>query len=722
MNKYILLSKHRLHFIILYLLLYCLCAQAFEYQKSTLPNENETLTGISREEAINKFGTPAMINENLWYYDYPRHFYIRFPATPSISKFFIIPYYYSINEGFPFEIKAFVTYDNLKTADVTSYVRWSIADKNIIRRKGNSFFPLKEGKTEIFALYKGLISSPSHIYVKPAKKDNKIEEILLSINIFPHNPNAHQNSSIEFSAFGTFLNAKRMMVYVEDISSKVKWFVSKKGKIRENGGQTVYTYSKEIIYVFCEYKGIKSPTQKVSVQDNTYELKNRLKNIYLIPQILTADEGTTVIMKAIATYLNNRIEDVTGSLLWKIDNTAAATLIDKGQLKLKKEGITKVEGVLFNTDSFSSKIIVKKRIKPTEKESSKIKKESTVKKETINDILKNTEDMIYKLSTEKKNIKSLNITPLSKTISLGEKINFKAAAVYNDGTKTDVTNFVKWKSSNPDKVSIEKGKVTALLSGETDIKAYLGKIASNASHIIIKPPSLISISLNQENVKLHWRKTISIKATGHYTDKNTKDITALVIWHINNKNVLDEKSKGVFLAKKPGSAEVYCEHSGIKSLPVKVSVFIPPSMILKVSLLCVIILLAAAFCILYAATQAEAIKLKNIYKDSPRDAIKKLYLNARKVLNIFGLSDKNTMPPYAYAKTINNIFFIKSNIFFKLAQKFSEAEYSKHTITQSDAIAFVEIYNKGMEEIKKNSTKFFMRYILLLLHRVPFTV
>jgi len=49
MHKYILITKYKLPFITLYLLLYCLCAQALNYQKGILPNENETLTGISRD-------------------------------------------------------------------------------------------------------------------------------------------------------------------------------------------------------------------------------------------------------------------------------------------------------------------------------------------------------------------------------------------------------------------------------------------------------------------------------------------------------------------------------------------------------------------------------------------------------------------------------------------------------------------------------------------------
>ena len=722
MNKYILLPKYMLYIIASYLLFHCLCTQAFEYQKSTLPNENETLTGISREEALRKFGTPVMINKNIWYYEYPRHFYIKFSKTPHISKFFIIPYYYNINKGFPFEMKAFITYDNFKTTDITPYVQWSIADKNIVRRNKNVFLPLKEGKTEIFALYKGLISSPSHIYVKPANKKNAREK-LLSINIFPHNPNVHQNSSITFLAFGTFINTKKKIIFVKDISSKVKWFISRKGKIIDNGGQTVYLYNKGIIYVFCEYDSIKSTIQKVSIRDDTYEIQNTLKNVYLIPQILTADEGMIVTMKAIATYFNSRVEDVTNNLFWKIDNIDSAALIDKGRLKLKKEGIVKVEGTLFNKESFSSKIIIKRKVKPAERGNIiEEEKEENTKKEAINDILNNTENIIYKLSTQKGNIKSLRIAPIFKTISVGEETKLRATAVYNDGVKTDVTALAKWQSSDSDKVSIEKGKVRALLSGETDIKAYIGKIKSNVSHIVIKPPALTSISLNYEKVRLGWKKSISIKATGHYTDKSTKDITALAKWHIGNDKILKILNKGTFQGEKPGNTEIYCEYNGVKSLPVKISVFIPLSVILKIALLCVFILLVAVFTALYIATKSKIIKLKNMCKDNPRGMIKELYNNIRKVLNIFGLSHKDTIPPYAYAKIINNTFSIKDDTFLKLARKFSEAEYSSHTITQNDALYFINEYNKGIKEIKKNNTKFFMRYMLLLLYRLPFTI
>ena len=752
MNRYISPAKCKLYLFIFYLL-FCLYSQAAEYQKESLPKNNEILTGISRKEALNKFGIPTAINKNLWYYNYPHNFYIRFPNKPSISSFFIVPYYYNINKNLPFEMKAFIVYDNFRTVDITPYVQWSIENKNIVRQNGNIFFPLKEGKTEIFALYNGLVSLPSHIHVESSKRKRKYKkETLLSINIFPHNPYAEENSSVTFTAFGTFINTKKRIVFVKNISSKVKWFVSRNNNTEENGGQTIYTYDKGTIYVFCEYEGIKSAVEKVSVQNNARGMENRLKNIYLIPQIITADEGTTVIMRAVATYFNNRVEDVTNDLLWKIDNADTAILIDKGALKLKKEGITKVEGHLSDTSSFFSKIIVKRKTKrgaeenirrnknnyankifqhrkiktlPNTKENVEITKEipvSITREKDINNILENIEDTLYKLSAGKRTIKSLSITPLFKTIPLGEETNFKAYALYNDGTKTDVTDLARWQSSDPYKVSIEKGKITALLTGEADIKAYLGKTSSNTSHITITPPALVSISLSREKIKVPWRENISIKASGHYTDNSTKDITSIVKWRISNKKVLGKKGKNVFIAKKTGSSEIYCEYKKIKSLPVKVYVFMPPATILKMILLCIIVLLTTVFFTLYIAAQVKIMRLKKTYRNNPRGLIKEIYNNIRNVLSVLGLPNRDTIPPYAYAEMVNNAFSIKDDIFIKLADKFSEAEYSKHTITQDDADSFIKTYNTGMRKIKSNISKFPIKYLLLLIHRLPFII
>ncbi len=108
--------------------------------------------------------------------------------------------------------------------------------------------------------------------------------------------------------------------------------------------------------------------------------------------------------------------------------------------------------------------------------------------------------------------------------------------------------------------------------------------------------------------------------------------------------------------------------------------------------------------------------------DNPSRLIEELFNNLKNVLNIFGLHHKNTLPPLQYAAMVNNSFSIESNVFFELADKFSEARYSRHTITQDDAVSFIEKYNKGIENIRRNTKNILIKYLLLLIHRLPFTV
>ncbi len=106
------------------------------------------------------------------------------------------------------------------------------------------------------------------------------------------------------------------------------------------------------------------------------------------------------------------------------------------------------------------------------------------------------------LLSKAETVKSLKVTPLSKTISAGEKAVFKATAIYNDGTKRDVTNSVSWQSSDYNKTLIEKGLVTALAKGKVNIQAYWKEVKSNRSQLIINPAELISISLNYGKIRL----------------------------------------------------------------------------------------------------------------------------------------------------------------------------------------------------------------------------
>ncbi len=83
---------------------------------------------------------------------------------------------------------------------------------------------------------------------------------------------------------------------------------------------------------------------------------------------------------------------------------------------------------------------------------------------------------------------SVKIYSPETAITVGFSISGKATAVYDDGTEVDVTDVVKWTSSNPDTASVDSsGVVRAVAPGTSLIKGeYRGRVGG--MEIVVFPP------------------------------------------------------------------------------------------------------------------------------------------------------------------------------------------------------------------------------------------
>jgi hypothetical protein len=79
-------------------------------------------------------------------------------------------------------------------------------------------------------------------------------------------------------------------------------------------------------------------------------------------------------------------------------------------------------------------------------------------------------------------IRSLEISPLSRRILVGESLAFSARATFTDGTTGDITNQVVWSVSNPALAGISQGGIAlGLAPGVLRVEASLGGVSASTS-------------------------------------------------------------------------------------------------------------------------------------------------------------------------------------------------------------------------------------------------
>jgi len=706
-----------------------------------LSNSN-VITNLSRKDALEKFGLPKAMAGNIWYYDEPSDFFVKFDVPPGVVNVFLIPYRYIVNIGFPFEIKAFLFYEDFRIEELPSNIEWHIDDKSIVVKEGDFFLPLREGHTSIFAICNNMISNPCEVYVKGSSVALKKGKELVEIRIFPAQPSVAPAAKLQFLALGVFYDYSERKASIEDISEDVRWFVVEGEKERETGGKYIYFDENGPDEIFCKYDSIRSNVERVTKVKDKMLIRHNIKFIHLVPSVFFSEEGETIPFKAIATYYDNKVEDVTHSMDWEVSDENIAEFIQKGVLKLKREGIVEIKGRLDGIKSFSAKVVVAKRISQGRPRAKVSVKEETIvapydekgiKKEA--EILKSGETTVQEaeyeitgakrvieeiLSQRESKLKYIIIEPLYKKIAVGEDICFKTTAVYEDGHKSDIALFGEWRCSDVNKVSIDDGTVTALEEGEVYIWVIFDNKESNKAKVEIGPAKLVSISLDKYNVVVPWRKAFYIRAEGHYTNGTARDITSLVEWHIDGGRIVDLIKPGMFKGMRRGRVKIYCEYSNIKSLPVAVTIFIPLWEIILFLLFCIFSVLCISLSIFYIITVNRARRLRRLCISDSRRFVIELYEHMKKVLSIFGFHYRQSYTPLVLANKINERFSLgDKSLFHYIGSVFSKAAYSRHEIGKEEAFRFLESYNEGIKMVKDKARCAFLRILITILYRLP---
>jgi hypothetical protein len=282
-----------------------------EYQQA-YTSQGKVILGLDREGALEKFGLPASVTDNLWYYSNPEKFFIYF--SPSyLLTIYLYPQFCTGSVNVPLEFKAYGYFSDLKIKDITSSAELLLSEpQDFIFKKPGIIIPKREGNYQILMKYKDILSNPSSIIIKEAQRNEEKKERLLTIDILPYKPVVPYDSRLEFTALGTFFNPPEEKYFVRDISHDAVWFIKQGESIISAKDNQIYFALPGKFKVFCKYRDLESYPQEVEVQRvNLTQFKPTLKHITLLPDFIFAPYGKKINLVAFGTDYRNVVEDIT---------------------------------------------------------------------------------------------------------------------------------------------------------------------------------------------------------------------------------------------------------------------------------------------------------------------------------------------------------------------------------------------------------------------------
>ncbi len=136
-------------------------------------------------------------------------------------------------------------------------------------------------------------------------------------------------------------------------------------------------------------------------------------------------------------------------------------------------------------------------------------------------------------------LESIEVTPDPIEVGIGSDRTgtLTATGHYSDGTTSDITSLVDWTGQDTTYATVEAGGlVTGVSLGSTSTIATLDEVSSNEVTInVIK--SLISISVIPSEIEVRGLDSVQLTALGVYDDLSEEDITSLVTWSSEDRNI-----------------------------------------------------------------------------------------------------------------------------------------------------------------------------------------
>ena len=172
-------------------------------------------------------------------------------------------------------------------------------------------------------------------------------------------------------------------------------------------------------------------------------------------------------------------------------------------------------------------------------------------------------------------LQSIAVAPLNTSALAGTTVQYTAIGSYSDGSTANITTSVTWSSSQATVATIKSsGLASAVGPGTATIKATSSGVSGGASLTVTA--SISSISISPSSASLPLGSTQQFKATAHYSNGTTSDVTTLASWASSVVAVAtvsnNAGSQGLATSVATGTTSITASYQGHTSVPAALTV------------------------------------------------------------------------------------------------------------------------------------------------------
>lgn len=154
--------------------------------------------------------------------------------------------------------------------------------------------------------------------------------------------------------------------------------------------------------------------------------------------------------------------------------------------------------------------------------------------------------------------KTLRIEPPEATVKVGETAQFRAIAMFSDGSEQDVTTDATWSVSDQSVASTNAGNATGLAPGQVTVTASWQGLSATAALTVVeeatKTPVCLEVRPAEATIKVN--ETAQYRAYVVYSDGSEEEVTTKCTWAVSDASVAEINSSGLATGLKAGQVDV----------------------------------------------------------------------------------------------------------------------------------------------------------------------
>ncbi|OMD44018.1 leucine-rich repeat domain-containing protein [Paenibacillus odorifer] len=173
----------------------------------------------------------------------------------------------------------------------------------------------------------------------------------------------------------------------------------------------------------------------------------------------------------------------------------------------------------------------------------------------------------------------IKVTPSHSEIHVSETLQYKAEAIYEDGSSQDITESAIWSLDNPTMADIDKGFLTGKKFGSGGVIATWGG-KSGVAGLLVKNLSVLSLTITPENSTIGLGQTQQFQAKAQYSNGTSVDVTNQAFWSVVYGEKASIDSRGVAKGLTEGNTSIWAiwnNVSGFANLSVLADVHPTPT-------------------------------------------------------------------------------------------------------------------------------------------------